>query len=219
MKEELIILIVEDSIIFSEGMELILLQHPRIKKVCIAHNFRDASSILDKVQVDIVFLDLNFETREYSGFSIARHIKQLHRDIKIIVLTQYARTYVYEKLFQECKVDAYLDKQLGANEAFKAIEMVMNDEIYINSNISDILDIEQWWKVSKREQEIVPFLVKGLTQKEIALQLNISARTVENHINSMMKKLEVKNSVELVAKYVSYVHRKRENLEGGLSPF
>ncbi len=219
MKNNLSVLVVEDSLIFSEGMELILKQHTAIKEVYTAHNLKDTIARIRKTAIDIIFLDLNFETKEYDGFTIAKKVKEQQEAIKIIVLTQYARVYVYEKLFKECKVDAYLDKQLGTNELFLALEKVMQGEIYINSNIESIMNIKKWWKISKREKQVVPLLVQGYTQKEVADRLNISARTVENHITSIMRKLEVKNSVELAAKYVLYVNGNRENLEGGLSPF
>ncbi|MDD7887118.1 response regulator transcription factor [Flavivirga sp. 57AJ16] len=211
------VLIVEDSVIFSEGLRLILEQHASINKVYLAHNFNDTLDILIAASIDVIFLDLNFETSDYDGFIIAKKIKELYSDIKIIVLTQHARIYIYEKLFNECKVDAYLDKQLGAEDMFFAIEQVINNEKYVDRNISEILEIEQWLKISKREGEVILLLMDGLVQKEIAFKLNISPKTVEKHIFNLMKKFKVKNSVELITKYMRYINGNRENLAGEIS--
>ena len=217
LMKNLKVLIVEDSVIFSEGLRLILEQHASINKVYLAHNFNDTLDILITASIDIIFLDLNFETSDYDGFIIAKKIKELYSDIKIIVLTQHARIYIYEKLFNECKVDAYLDKQLGAEDMFFAIEQVINNEKYVDRNISEILEIEQWLKISKREGEVILLLMDGLAQKEIASKLNISPKTVEKHIFNLMKKFKVKNSVELITKYMRYINGNRENLAGEIS--
>lgn len=216
MKKKLCILIVEDSIIFSQGLELILKHNSKVGKIKIAHDLNNTLHILKTHLIDLIFLDLNFENDDFDGFSIAKKVKQLYPQIKIIVLTQHARIYIHEKLFNECGVDAYLDKQSGAKETFMAIDQVMTGKIYVDPNISKILEIEQWMKLSKREGEVMPLLIKGLTQKEIARILYISPRTVEQHINNLLKRFNVKNSVELVTKYLTYINRNREDYHGGL---
>ncbi len=209
------VLIVEDSIIFSEGLKLILEQNKVVKDVLLAHNFDDTLKLLETHSIDVVCLDLNYETDAYDGFIIAKKIKQLYSSVKIIVLTEHARIYIYEKLFNECKVDAYLDKQSAAEEMFYALEQVLNDKKYIDHNISKVLDIEQWLKISKREGEVILLLMDGLAQKEVAAKLNISPKTVEKHVFNLMKKFNVKNSVELIAKYMRYINGNREDSEGG----
>ena len=72
MSKLLTVLIVEDHLGFAEGMELLLLQHPKIEQVFIANTFEKALQELRNVSIDIVILDLHFETDAYDGFIIAK---------------------------------------------------------------------------------------------------------------------------------------------------
>jgi DNA-binding NarL/FixJ family response regulator len=219
MKNELDILLVEDSISFAQGMELLLLQHSKIKKVLHTMNYEATLDVLKTNNIDIIILDLNFETKQFDGFMIAKKVKQQYPNIKIMVLTQHTRKHHYNRLFNECKVDAYLDKQLGIEETYAAIETVMKGQHYIDRNISEMLDIEQWMQASKREQEVIIQLMKGLTQKEIADKLFISPKTVEVHIRNLFHKFNVKNTTELVSKYIRYKNANRENIDESTAPF
>jgi len=219
MKENLTVLIVEDSKVFAQGLELLLNEHPLIKRVHHKNDFEGTLDILKTMPIDLVILDLNLETKDYDGTIISKKIKQLYPLIKILILTENIRVHIYEKLFNECKVDAYLDKQSGIEETFKAIEEVLGGRTYVDYNIQEMLEIESWMKASRREKEIISELISGLTQKEIAAKLYISPKTVEVHIRNLFTKFKVKNSTELVAKYVKYINANRENLEDTIPPF
>ncbi len=200
-------------------MELLLLQYPKVKQVYIANTFEKALQKLKSTSVDIVILDLHFETDAYDGFMIAKKVKQQYPDIKIMILTQHARKGHYKRLFEECKVDAYLDKKLGVKETYNAIEAVIKGKTYSDYSILEMLEIEEWMEMTKREKEVIALLSKGLTQKEIADKLFVVPKTVEAHIRKLLTKFEVKNSVELIAKYVKYKSANRENIGGSTPPF
>ncbi len=219
MKSYLKILVVEDSLIFAQGIQLLLQQHLLVEKTLHTDNYKSTLDILKEEAIDIILLDLNFETKEYDGFTIAQKVKQLYPKIKIMILTQNTRIAHYEKLFNELDVDAYLDKQLGVKETFTAINEVINDRKYIDYNISQMLEIESWMRISKRENDILEKLSKGNIQKEIADQLYISPRTVEVHVRNLFKKFNVKNVAELMSKYIKYKNANRENIEDCTAPF
>lgn len=219
MKSYLKILIVEDSIIFAQGLELLLEQHPLIQSICTVCDFDSTLNKLKKDLIDVIILDLNFDTKEYDGFIIAKKVKQLYPYIKIMVLTQHTRISHYNRLFNECNVDAYLDKQLGIDETFYAINKILNGEKYIDNNISEMLDIEEWIKASARETDVIDLLIEGLTQKEIGDKLFISSKTVEVHVRNLFDKFDVKNSVQLVAKYLKYKNANREGGDRSIAPF
>ena len=62
----------------------------------------------------------------------------------------------------------------------------------------DIRRILPWERLTQREKEVVPYIVKGLENKEIANELNISEQTVKNHITSIFKKLDTKNRLQII---------------------
>ena len=219
MKSSLDILIVEDHLGFAEGMKLLLAQNPRIKNTYIVGDFQETLNFLRNQFVHIIILDLDFNTKDYDGFIIAKKVRQQYPDIKIMILTQHARKEHHQRLFEECGVNAYLDKKLGIGETYKAIDQVMSDETYIDHSIKEMLEIEGWMTISNREREVINYLKDGLTQKEIASKMFIVPKTVEVHIRNLFDKFDVKNSVELVAKYVKYRSANRDNAEDSTPPF
>ena len=219
MKEEIEILIIEDHLSFAQGMELLLRQHARVSDVHIATNRTDALDVLKFKVITIVILDLNFDTNAYDGFDIANKIKQLYPDIKIMILTQHARKAHHKRLFEECKVDAYLDKKLGFDETFYAIDQVMKGEIYIDESIQDMLGIGEFMKISDREKQVLEQLCKGYVQKEIAEKLHIVHKTVEVHVRNLRERLGAKNTAELCTKYTRYKNANRDNVDDITPPF
>jgi DNA-binding NarL/FixJ family response regulator len=206
------ILIVDDSILFSQGLVSLLEEFPNyVGSIKVAHNYKQTLEILATKTVTTLILDLNFESDDYDGFDIARKVKAFHPKVKIIILTQQAKIDNYEVLFNEINVDGYLDKQLGIEETLGALTAVMNGERYIDKNIKDMLDIGKWLNISNREKDVISLLSSGFTQKEIAEKLHISSRTVETHIKNLTNKMDAKNATHLVSIYTKYRKGNREN--------
>ncbi|MCB4807478.1 response regulator transcription factor [Tamlana sp. 62-3] len=205
------ILIVDDSVIFSQGLVSLLEQYPDyVSSIQVAHNYEQALKVLATATVNTLILDLNFESDDYNGFIIAKKVKNLYPKIKIIILTQEAKIDNYEVLFKQIHVDGYLDKQLGIEETLGALTAIMNNEKYIDKNIKAMLEIGKWLNISRREKDVINLLSQGLTQKEIAHSLNISSRTVETHIKNLTKKMEARNTPHLVSIYSQYKNGNRE---------
>lgn len=213
------ILLVEDSRSFAQGMELLLRQHSEVAEVFYTAGFEESLEILSYEKIHVVILDLNFETKRYDGFVIAKKIRQQYPAIKIIILSQHTRKGYYNRLFNEGLADAYLDKQLGIEETFAALDAVRKGKQYIDRNITEMLEIETWMHVSKREREVIEVLSQGLTQKEAADQLFIAPKTIEVHIRNLFERFSVKNTTELVVKYLKYKNANREDVENSTPPF
>ncbi|QHI36407.1 Transcriptional regulatory protein UhpA [Kordia antarctica] len=219
MKSSLTIMIIDDSILFSEGLEQLLMYNSLVKNVISCHNYEQAAKNLENSIVDIILLDLNFETNEYDGFSIAKLIRERYPKIKIIILTQHAKVDYYETLIEDYNLDGYVDKQLSAKNVFDAIQEVFKGNKYVDKNITKMLLLGKWLKLSKRENEVIELISKGITQKETALELYISPKTVESHLKNLCERFNVKNSVELINTYTNYKKSNRENYEKTTAPF
>ncbi|BAO76873.1 response regulator transcription factor [Winogradskyella sp. PG-2] len=210
--KKLDILIVDDSKLFSQGLALLLEQNTdEINSVRLASNYNEALKILTNDDISVILLDINFESSNYSGFTIAKKVKELYPKIKIIILTQQAKIDNYEILFNDLKVDGYLDKQLGVDDTLAALNAVSKGEKYVDKSIESMLQIGKWLDISNREKQIINLLTIGLTQKEIADRLFISSRTVETHIKNLTVKIGAKNSVHLVSIYSEYKNGNRES--------
>ncbi|WP_299557246.1 response regulator transcription factor [Seonamhaeicola sp.] len=219
MTKKATVLIVEDSIIFAEGLEKLLKHNALISRILISHNYDTAFNFIKKEKIDVVILDLNFHTSNYDGFTIAKRLRKDAPKIKIIVLTQYAKVDHYDNLINEFKVNGYLDKQLPAKHLFNAIDEVIKGNTYIDPSLKKMIKIGRLLKLSKREKQVVEELSKGLTQKEVASKLYIGQKTVESHVRNMCERLNAKNSAELIRIYINYKNAHKENYEFSIPPF
>ncbi|WP_340200853.1 response regulator transcription factor [Ascidiimonas sp. W6] len=219
MEQKITVLIVDDSIIFSQGLQVLLEQHKKVAKVKISHGYTSAMDKLRTHKIDIIILDLNFNDADYDGFIIAKKVRQLYPAIRIMILTQHAQIDHYETLVKQFKVNAYLDKQLGVEETFTAVNAVLAGKTYVDKNIAEMLSIGRFLAISKREREVINMLSAGYIQKEIGTKLFISPKTVETHIRNLCTKLKAKNSNELVSMYVKYRSANRENYDKTTPPF
>jgi DNA-binding NarL/FixJ family response regulator len=154
-------------------------------------------------QPDIVLLDLTM--KEMSGFEVLEKIKKQKTKIKIIAISMHEDGNYISKCAR-LGAHGYLLKNTAEEELLKAIYKVQAGHKYYSEKISSLMiqymSIEgsNPKKLSKKENEILQLIAKGLTSKEIAPMLFISVRTVETHRNNILKKLEVKNTAELINK-------------------
>ena len=103
----------------------------------------------------------------------------------------------------------YLLKNTDQEELLKAVRTVRKGKKYFNQNISEkMINFMSEHPVSnamlsKKEHEVLELISKGLTTKEIAVKLYVSSRTIESHRANILKKLNVKNTAELIKKAVT----------------
>ena len=219
MKKQINILIVDDSIMFGEGLTELLSQNVMINSITQVTNEKEAYASLSDKNIDIVLLDLNFDTIDFDGFAIAKKIKEKYPDIKIIIITQHAKIDHYETLIHKIGVHAYLDKRLSIRQLDIAIKSVINNTTYIDPSLQKMMDIGRWLKISPREKEVIELLRKGDSQKIIADKLCIDIKTVESHLRNVRERYGFKNSVELINEYTNYKNAYREDYKNTISPF
>ncbi|MGC9312710.1 MAG: response regulator [Sediminispirochaetaceae bacterium] len=165
--------------------------------------------ILEKRKVDVVLLDISLP--DSSGIDLISTIRSKYPLVKIIILSMYSRSdYVLEAISNG--VNGYVTKETSPVRLINGIKQVMNDEHYFDQVTLEVIihkalehpqryyDVkdEAYESLTAREQEIMRLLAEGFSVKKIAQSLFISFRTVENHRTSIFRKLNVKNSAELV---------------------
>lgn len=198
------ILLVDDHVLIRKGIALILEQYPNLKIVGEASDGAEAIQLVHALQPDCVIMDVSIPGG-LDGFSATREIKKTFPHIKILMLTMHNELgYIQQAI--ELKADGYMLKNSEGNEMYTAIERVMQGERYFDVGLPE----EQLEKMfaqkkaknqdilSAREQEIVKLTILGFTNQEIASQLYISVKTVENHKSNIMQKLQLKSKADLV---------------------
>lgn len=198
------IAIVDDHQLFRDGIHSLLSKHQDFEMVISAENGKD---FLEKLSAgnhpEILLLDLTMP--EMNGFEVLDRLKKKYPRIKTIAISMHDDgNYIMQAI--RGGAYGYLLKNADEDELLKAIHTVLSGNKYFNTEISqrmiNIISLEgvSPKKLSPKEMEILALIAGGHTTKEIAHKLFISTRTVETHRNNMMKKLEVKNTPELINK-------------------
>ncbi|MFA5262631.1 MAG: response regulator transcription factor [Opitutaceae bacterium] len=202
------IYLVEDHQIVRDGLRLILREQPDLEVVGDACNGTDALDRLFDLAPDIVTTDI--EMPGIDGISLIRQITARAPHIRTLILSAHGETHFVGEALQ-AGVGGYLLKINAGRDLIQAIRTVMSGQVYLSPEISTVVVREYQRHVhsptpsahgilSDREQEILKHLADGQTTKQIALALNVSAKTIEAHRLNIMAKLKI-NSVAMLTKY------------------
>jgi len=162
---------------------------------------------IDKARLlrpDVILLDINLPGM--NGIDAVPLFRKVSPGTKILGVSLHALTGYARKIVQQ-GANGYLTKNSSKEEMVDAILKISNGEKYICREIKDLLSAKLFeendtasklGQLSPRELEIISFIKKGLTSKEIAEKLSIVVKTVEVHRFNILKKLGLKNSAALV---------------------
>lgn len=215
MTDAINVVIIEDHALMREGIKAIISRDEKIKVIGESDNVDDGYDVVMNCNPDILLLDIALHGS--SGLVLAKRLLAAKPDLLIIIITAYSKIdYILEAV--ESGVKGYILKESSPENLADAIEKVYAGEIYIDSYISNKVikslitkndvDIAEdnksaYSKLSLREQQILKLLIDGVPIKDIAEELFISSKTVENHKASIMVKLKCKNMTELIRYAIS----------------
>ena len=196
-------MIVDDPSIMREGLKLLLNLEDGFHVVGESDHRIECLHMLSELNPDILILNLCMS--EKSGFDILSKLNQdANRKFKVLILTDGDDVQFLSKSMK-IGIDGYLLKSAKVDELKKAIYFIMKGETYIQSDLISILndrnkyiskDIDKIHELTNRELDVLKNLTVGMYNKEIALKLNISERTVKNHISSIFKKIDVSDRTQ-----------------------
>jgi len=210
--ENINILLVDDHTIVRDGIKATLKDQTNFVIVGEAVNGVDAIESVKQLSPDVVIMDITMP--EMNGIDAAMVISKKYPNSKVLILSMHDNeTYILKSV--EAGAYGYLLKDVDKAEFVKAINAVYSGEKYFNTAISSVLvagylnkvkqnDTQQStgtgddYELTKREKGILKMITIGKNNREIADGLGISIRTIETHRANIMKKLKVKNAVELV---------------------
>jgi DNA-binding NarL/FixJ family response regulator len=202
------ILLADDHTVVRNGIKSMLSDAKNLKVIGEASNGLEAVEAVKKLQPDVVIMDISMP--EMNGIDAVTAIHKKYPDVHNMILSMHDKEeYIFKSL--EAGALGYLLKDTSKEEFVKAIETIAKGEKYFNTAISNILVTGYLHKIknpqpsgdadsilTKREKGILKLIVDGLNNRQIADKLDISIRTIEVHRANIMKKLNVKNAVELV---------------------
>ena len=202
------IAVVEDDKTVREGLQMLLNGSPGFTCVAAYGNGEDAVAQLPEVNPDVVLMDINLPG--ISGIECILALKEQNFPAQFIMLTVFEDP---DAIFQSLSAGAtgYLIKQTPPAKLLEAIQDVYRGGSPMSGEIAR--KVVQSFQhpvpasgpdngLTKREEEILSYLVKGYFYKEIAGQLFISTETVRTHIRNIYEKLQVRTRSEAILKYL-----------------
>ncbi len=198
------LLICDDHPLVREGMKVILNQQPTIEIVAEACNGREAVSETKRVRPDMVLMDMSMP--ELNGLEATIQIKEFDKDIKVLIMTMYDDEDVVMRCLA-AGASGYILKDAPLSQLIYAIGMVRKGDDYLDPgmtrNVNEFLQRStprqsSYDRLSLREREVLKLVAEGLSVKEIAIRLNVGAKTVDTHKYNLMSKLDIHNAAGLI---------------------
>jgi len=207
MKSEIRVVIADDHPVFRQGLRQVIETERGIEVVGEAGDGAAALRMIQELGPDIAVLDINMPNLK--GFDVARQIRQRSLGVRIIFLTMYDDERMFNEALNAGAL-GYLLKDSAISDIVGSIRAVAAGRHFITPSISGFLvnrstrgaalseKIPSLDDLTPTELRILKLIAEYKTSKEIAAQLFISYRTVENHRTSICHKLDIHGSNALI---------------------
>lgn len=211
------VILADDHVLVRDGIKALLEDQEGIKVIDEASNGREALEAIKNNKPDLLIVDIRMP--EMNGIEVVKEINKNHKDVRTLVLSMHdSEEYVVQAI--QAGADGYLLKGASKDEFLKALHAVASGGKYFSGDISSIImsnfvngtasksvkteSPEDPFNLTKREKQILNLVLQLKNNKDIAEELNISRRTAEVHRFNLMKKMDVKNLMELSNKANKY---------------
>lgn len=207
MSKVIKIVLADDHKIVRNGVRSLLDNEPGVKIVNEADNGLDAWELVKKHRPDVLITDINMP--EMNGLELTEKIAASKLPTQVLILSMYNdEAYILKSV--EAGVMGYLPKDADYEDIIKGVKEIAAGNLYYNAEVTRIItesivkkpalrnNIPETPVLTKRETEILDFIVNGNSNKIIAEDLCISTRTVDTHRTNIMKKLKARNTADLV---------------------
>jgi two-component system NarL family response regulator len=197
MTKQTRVVVVDDHPMVAEGIEAILDSYDDITVVATLSDGRQIVDQLDALAPDVILMDLNMPG--IGGLSATEMIIERQPGTRILVLSMHdSPEYIATAMNHGAR--GYVLKDVPTDEIKRAIDMVMAGEIYLCTGAEGALSPREGTareQLTNREQTILLQLAQGKSNKEVAIALDISVRTVETHRKNIKRKLGISSTAGL----------------------
>lgn len=207
------IILADDHLLVRNGIKSLLLEDDSLDVIGEAANGKEALELAKETQPDLLIIDVRMPIMD--GIEAAGRLKDFSPNTKSIVLSMHdSEEYILKSI--KAGASGYLLKDTGKEEFLKAINTVYNGGKYFSGDISNVIvsnylqnssasnqiakPLKNSLGLTKKEIEILSLILSGMTNTEISDKLGKSKRTIETHRFNLMKKMNVKNLIELSSK-------------------
>lgn len=213
MEGKINIILADDHLLVRNGIKSLLEDEDQLNVIGEAENGKEALELAKRTQPDLLIIDVRMPIMD--GITAVGHLNDFAPNTKAIVLSMHdSEEYILKSI--KAGASGYLLKDTGREEFLKAINTITKGGKYFSGDISNVIvsnylqntnevkKVTQTQKnthgLTKKEIEILSLILSGMTNTEISDNLGKSKRTIETHRFNLMKKLNVKNLIELSSK-------------------
>ena len=192
------ILLVDDHPIVLEGMKALLASLPNTTFATATTAIR-AREIIDGGVVDVMIADL--ELGRDSGLALAEYLHEQQPAARVVIYTMHEEAWTIHDIL-DCEPDAVVMKSDSPAELVKAVKALASGKGYYSQSFCRLLSMTTASpeRLSDRELQVLAMTAEGLSTKEAAARLGVSANTIEFHRKRIMTKLNAANAAEMVMK-------------------
>ncbi|MET0242788.1 MAG: response regulator transcription factor [Flavitalea sp.] len=200
MKDRIKVIVVDDHPVVLQGFVYMLQD---LEDLELMNKFTEASSALNFVRendVDVVLLDINLP--DMNGIDACRGITTMHGSTRVIAISNINEPSIIQRMLDN-GASGYLLKNCSSEEVISCINDVMTGETGLSADVRKIMQGYRAGEVpvvTKREQQVLAMLARGLSSTEIGEEIFISPLTVESHRRNLLQKFKVTNVAALVYK-------------------
>jgi len=203
------ILLVDDHPLFRAGLKSLLVDNHSFQIIGEAGDGQEAIRLTKTLKPDLVLMDISLPDK--SGIEITRELKNLFPEILIMIVSMHAKIDFITEAFRAGAL-GYVIKESAAERLVQGLETVARGEYFLDSSLSHkvvekilgfptreakITD-EKYASLTPREEQVLRLLAEGHSAREVGEKLFISPKTVENHRASIMDKLDLHSTLELI---------------------
>ena len=209
MADKIRILIIDDHPLFREGIKSLIARNPGFEVVGEAGNGRKGLRMARELKPDLVVMDISLPDK--SGIDLTRDIRSHLSETRVIIVSMHSKIDYITEAFR-AGASGYMVKESAVGTLIQGLKAVSRGEYYLDSSFSHnvvkkLMEFPEkeakitdarYDTLTPREQQVMRLLAEGISTKEIAERLFISRKTVENHRTSIMSKLELHGTIELI---------------------
>ncbi len=200
------ILLADDHTLIRHGIRNLISNNPALTVIGEVGDGEELLTFLETSQPDLLILDISMP--KLTGIEAVSRVKKLYPGIKILMLTMHKnKQYFYHAM--SAGADGYLMKEDSDEELLLAIKRIQDGKSYLSPFLSqdfadDVISAYRnnrsspFETLTNREREVLNLVVAGHTSKVMADMLCLSPRTIDHHRANLLRKFDMRNSVDLV---------------------